>query len=101
MLCFESMRDLNVGIVGLGNIGTGTLKILAETADQIALKLGFHLRVAAACDLLVDSKQIPESLGPVFKTKDWRRLIEHPGLDMVVELVGGTTSSTTMSRPGC
>src|ERR1035438_1690535 len=85
------MRDVNVGIVGLGNIGSGTLKILAETADQIALKLGFHLRVAAVCDLLVDSKQIPEALGPVFKTNDWRRLIEHPGLDIVVELVGGTT----------
>ena len=85
------MRDVNVGIVGLGNIGTGTLQILAENADQIALKLGFHLRVGAVCDLLIDSKQIPESLGSVFKTNDWRRLIEHPGLDIVVELVGGTT----------
>jgi homoserine dehydrogenase len=85
------MRDVNIGLVGLGNIGSGTLKILAENADQIALKLGFHLRVGAVCDLLIDSKQIPEALGPVFKTKDWRRLIEHPGLDIVVELVGGTT----------
>ena len=85
------MRDVNVGIVGLGNIGSGTLKILSETADQIALKTGFHLRVAAVCDLLIESKQIPESLGPVFKTNDWHRLIEHPGLDIVVELVGGTT----------
>ncbi len=53
------MRDVNVGIVGLGNIGLGTLKILAENADQIALKLGFHLRVGAVCDLLIDSKQVP------------------------------------------
>ena len=36
------MRDVNVGIVGLGTIGSGTLKILAENADQISLKLGFH-----------------------------------------------------------
>src|ERR1035437_5642040 len=85
------MRDVNVGIVGLGNIGSGTLKILAENADHIALKLGFHLRVGAVCDLLIDSKQIPESLGPDFKTNDWRRLIAHPGLDIVLELVGGTT----------
>jgi homoserine dehydrogenase len=85
------MRDVNVGIVGLGTIGSGTLKILAENADQIALKLGFRLRVGAVCDLLIDTKTIPESLGPVFKTNDWRRLIEHPGLDIVVELVGGTT----------
>jgi homoserine dehydrogenase len=84
------MRDVNVGIVGLGNIGSGTLQILAENAEQIALKLGFHLRVGAVCDLLIDSKQVPESLGPVLKTNDWRRLIDHPGLDIVVELVGGT-----------
>ncbi len=87
------MRDVRIGIVGLGNIGSGTLKILAENADQIALKLGFHLRVEAVCDLLVDSKQIPESLGPVFKTKVWRELVAHPGLDIVVELVGGTTGA--------
>lgn len=85
------MRDVNVGVVGLGNIGSGTLQILAENAAQIALKLGFHLRVAAVCDLLIDSKKIPEALGPVFKTNDWRRLIDRPELDIVVELVGGTT----------
>jgi homoserine dehydrogenase len=85
------MRDVEVGIVGLGNIGSGTLKILAENGDQIALKLGFRLRVGAVCDLLIDSKAIPESLGPVFKTADWRQLVEYPGLDIVVELVGGTT----------
>jgi homoserine dehydrogenase len=85
------MRDVNIGLVGLGNIGSGTLKILAENADQIALKLGFHLRVGAVCDLLIDSKQIPEALGPVFKTNDWRKLIEYPGLDIIIELVGGTT----------
>ena len=85
------MRDVNIGVVGLGNIGSGTLRILAEGADRIAGKLGFHLRVAAVCDLLIDSKQIPEALGPVLKTNDWRRVIDHPGLDIVVELVGGTT----------
>ena len=85
------MRDVSEGIVGLGNIGSGTLKILAENAPQIALKLGFNLRVAAVCDLLVDSKPMPEQLGPVFKTTDWRQLLEYPGVDIVVELVGGTT----------
>ena len=38
------MRQVKVGIVGLGNVGSGTLAILAENADQIALKLGFRLQ---------------------------------------------------------
>ena len=39
------MQEVNVGIIGLGNVGMGTLGILAENAGQIALKLGFHLRI--------------------------------------------------------
>ena len=58
------MRQVNVGIVGLGNIGGGTLTILAENAEQIELKLGFPLRVRAVCDLLIETKTIPEALGP-------------------------------------
>jgi len=85
------VQQVNVGIVGLGNIGTGTMTILAENAAQIDLKLGFPLRVKAVCDLLIDTKPVPDALGPVFKTKDWRELVNHPEVDIVVELVGGTT----------
>ncbi|MGO9095578.1 MAG: homoserine dehydrogenase [Bryobacteraceae bacterium] len=85
------MRQVNVGIVGLGNIGGGTLTILAENAEQIELKLGFPLRVRAVCDLLIETKTIPEALGAVFKSSDWRELVAHPEVDIVVELVGGTT----------
>ena len=43
----KTMREMNVGVIGLGNVGMGTLTILAENADQIALKLGFRLTVKA------------------------------------------------------
>lgn len=85
------MRDVNVGVVGLGNIGGGTLHILAENAGQIELKLGFRLRVRAVCDLLIDSKKIPPRLGQVERTNDWRKVAAHPDVDIVAELVGGTT----------
>ena len=84
------MRQVNVGIVGLGNVGSGTLAILAENADQIALKLGFRLQVSAVCARSLASKSIPESLGPVLRTTDWRDVVTHPDVDIVAELVGGT-----------
>jgi homoserine dehydrogenase len=84
------VEQVNVGIIGLGNIGTGTLEIFAENAEQIDLKLGFRLRVKAVCDLLIDQKKIPQSLGPVWKTNDWRELVADPHLHVVAELVGGT-----------
>ncbi len=84
------MQQINVGIVGLGNVGLGTLGILAENAAQIDLKLGFPLRVKAVCSRTVETKPIPEALGPVFKTNDWRQIVAHPDVHIVAELVGGT-----------
>ncbi len=85
------MEQVNIGIVGVGNIGAGALTILAENSEQIDLKLGFRLRVKAVCDRRVEQKTIPDGLGPVFKTTDWRQLIAHPDLHIIVELVGGTS----------
>jgi len=85
------MEDVNIGIIGLGNVGSGTVTILAENADQIALKLGFRLRVKIVSSLDADTKQLPEELGPVERTLDWRRVATHPEVDIVAELVGGTT----------
>src|SRR5436190_6605761 len=87
------MEEVRVGIVGLGNVGSGALAILAENADQIALKLGFRLRVTAVCSRSVESKTMPAKLGPVFKTTDWRKLVERPDVDIVAELVGGTSAA--------
>jgi homoserine dehydrogenase len=84
------MREVGVGIVGLGNVGMGALAILAENADQIALKLGFALKVRAVCSRGVATKELPAALGPVYRTAVWRELVERPDVDIVAELVGGT-----------
>jgi homoserine dehydrogenase len=85
------MEEVNLGIVGLGNVGSGTLTILAENADQIALKLGYRLKVVAVCSRSVHTKEIPAALGPVLKTADWREVVTHPAVQIVAELVGGTS----------
>src|SRR5580692_8824970 len=84
------MEEVRVGIVGLGNVGSGTLAILAENADQIALKLGFRLKVAAVCSRSIHAKQLPAGIVDVFKTTDWREVVTHPDVQIVAELVGGT-----------
>ena len=86
-----NMQHVGVGVIGLGNVGMGTLDVLAENADQIALKLGFRLRVAAVCSRSVHQKTVPEALGPVDRATDWREIVAHPEVDIVAELVGGTS----------
>jgi homoserine dehydrogenase len=85
------MKDVQVGVIGLGNVGSGALTILAANAEQIALKLGFHLRVAAVCSRSVHSLTLPDVPEAVFRTDDWRQVVAHPAVDVVAELVGGTT----------
>ncbi len=84
------MQVVNVGIVGLGNVGMGTLAILAENAGQIALKLGFSLQVKALCSPSIHRKELPAAMDSVLRTTDWREVVAHPEVDIVAELVGGT-----------
>jgi homoserine dehydrogenase len=85
------MKDVHVGVIGLGNVGSGTLSILAANADQIALKLGFRLRVVTVCSRSVEGKTLPDGLGDVRRTADWREVVMNPKVDIVAELIGGTT----------
>ncbi len=79
---------INVGIIGLGNVGSGALQILQENADQIALKLGFPLRVRAICSRNLENKP---AAGGALRTTDWREVVSHPEVHIVAELIGGAT----------
>ena len=89
------MQEVNVGIVGLGNVGIGALTILSENADQIAAKLGFRLNVAALCSRTAKSKTLPVKFPSARITEDWRDVVTDPGIEIVAELVGGTAPSPT------
>src|SRR3984885_11726221 len=85
------MNDVNIGVIGLGNVGSGALSILAANADQIALKLGFRLRVTAVCSRSVAARELPAGLGEIMRTPDWREVVTNSNVDIVAELIGGTT----------
>lgn len=82
------MAAVKLGIIGLGNVGSGTVKILAENGAQIADKLGFPLEVAAVCARGFEGKSVPVAAR---QTTDWRDVVNDPEVQVVAELVGGTT----------
>jgi homoserine dehydrogenase len=84
------MQPVNIGIIGLGNVGSGTLDILADNGDRIAEKLGFPLRVTALCSRGIAAKQLPAGFETAIKTPDWREVVGNPEIQIVVELIGGT-----------
>jgi homoserine dehydrogenase len=85
--------DVTIGVVGLGNVGSGTLEILADNAARIREKLGFSLRVKAVCSRNVGQKKLPAFPAVVARTTDWKEIVHDAGIDIVVELVGGTATA--------
>src|SRR3954469_22598048 len=90
------MKDVKVGVIGLGNVGSGTLAILHRNSEQISQKLGFRLRVVAVCSRSVSARTVPDVPPDALHTTDWRELVSHPEVDVVAELVGGTTAAKDM-----
>ncbi|OFW05346.1 MAG: homoserine dehydrogenase [Acidobacteria bacterium RIFCSPLOWO2_12_FULL_59_11] len=89
------MRDVNVGMVGLGTVGGSTLRILDENAAEIEHRLGFRLRVRAASSLEIEARS--ETNGRLL-TRTWQEVVEHPEVEIVAELVGGTTIAQEVIR---
>jgi homoserine dehydrogenase len=86
--------EVTVGVIGLGNVGLGTLHILTESARSIHAKLGFALNVKAVCSRNVQQKKLPPLGEPLLRTTDWREVVCHPEIDIVVEAVGGTGTAS-------
>ena len=81
--------EVTVGIVGVGNVGSGALEILVENAARIREKLGFPLRVKSVCSRNILQKKLPAFPEGVVKTANWKDVVCDPEVDIVVELVGG------------
>jgi homoserine dehydrogenase len=86
--------EVGVGLVGLGNVGLGALQILTENAKSIGEKLGFPLRVKAVCSRNVKQKKLPSGCSELVRTTEWRDVVRHPEVDIVVEAIGGTATAS-------
>jgi homoserine dehydrogenase len=81
-------QKINVGIIGLGTVGTGTLRILRDNAELIRRRVGVPIEVSkiAVRDVRRDrGLKIPEGL----LTAKPSQIVEDPDVDIVVELIGG------------
>ena len=94
------MLPINVGIIGLGNVGGGTLRILADNAREISRKLGRSLCVRALCSRSIEMRLPPaaEAFPGARRTNDWRQVVGDPNIDIVVELIGGLETAHEIAR---
>jgi homoserine dehydrogenase len=90
------MKRVRAGIVGFGTVGRATADIIAQHADLIAQRSGVRLDVTAVCRRSGISNQVIPQGARAFT--DWKRLLQDPNVDVVVETMGGTGESRQLVR---
>lgn len=88
-----SPRTVNVGVIGLGTVGGGTVKVLTEHHDEYLCAYGVDVRVARGCSLDEAAAAELDLYGDAF-TSDWHDITSDPAIDIVVELIGGKHPAT-------
>ena len=81
-------QKINIGLIGLGTVGTGVVKILQSNGALIEQRLGVPIEIVkvAVRDLKRDRGV---SLNPQLLTTNPMDVVTHPDIDIVVELIGG------------
>ena len=82
------MREIGVGLLGLGNVGAGVVKLLADNAPAIEARLGARVAVRAIAVRDVDKPRLVD-VDPALVTTDAAAVIDRPDVEIVCELVGG------------
>ena len=82
------MRKISVGIIGFGTIGSGVVKILQDNSDIIKKRLGVIVEVAKIADLDITTDR-GIKVNPKILTTDAQEVINHPEVNVIVELIGG------------
>ena len=82
------MKMIKVGIIGFGTIGAGVAKILADNNEIIRQRLGAGVELVKVADLDITTDR-GVKLAPDVLTTSADEVINHPDIDIVIELIGG------------
>ncbi|HVG78476.1 MAG TPA: homoserine dehydrogenase [Patescibacteria group bacterium] len=89
------MNDVRIGVLGLGTVGAGVVKILQTRAAMLQERTGARLSVAAVADTDLIRPREGLDLSALPMTNDAARLLADPAIHVVVELVGGLEPART------
>jgi len=82
------MKPIQVGLLGIGTVGSGTFQVLQRNQHEIQRRAGCGIEIAMVADLDVARARSIVGNG-VQVVNDARQVIADPSIDVVVELIGG------------
>ncbi|MCG6874733.1 MAG: homoserine dehydrogenase [Betaproteobacteria bacterium] len=84
------MKPINVGLLGIGTVGSGTWSVLARNREEISRRAGRDIRISVVADQDVEKAKRLTG-GTVHIVPDAFDVVASPDIDIVVELIGGYT----------
>jgi homoserine dehydrogenase len=84
------MKPVKVGLLGIGTVGSGTFHVLERNREEITRRAGRRIEIAMVAARNVERAR--SIVGPdVTVVSDVRAVVTNPEIDIVVEVIGGTT----------
>ena len=85
-------KPLQLGLAGLGTVGTGVYETLCRNHELLEARAQMRYAVKKVAvrdmsrvrDVVIDAEML---------TNDWRELVADPEIDIIIELIGGTTEA--------
>lgn len=87
------MKEINIGLLGMGNIGTGTYKTLEMNYDHIKEVTGIDFKITKILELDVDRERDVNVTREQF-TQNPDDIFQDENIDIVIELLGGIEPAT-------
>ena len=81
-------KEIKIGLIGLGTVGSGVVKVLQMHREDFKTKIGVDLVLAKAVDR-DKSKAGLLGLSDKIVEDDVSFIIDDPSIDIVIELIGG------------
>lgn len=92
MLLNQKPRTVRIGLAGLGNVGLGVYKNLLKNGSLLLQRTGFDLKIVKIAVRSPDTKR-DASVPVALLTDNWRELVADKEIEVVVELIGGTSDA--------
>ncbi len=84
------MKPVKVGLLGLGTVGSGTLRVLENNREEITRRAGRRIEIAMIAVRDVAKARAIAGDG-IRIVDDVRKVVTDPEIDIVVEVIGGTS----------
>jgi homoserine dehydrogenase len=84
----ERKREVRVGLIGWGTIGSGVIQLLRDRGAELDARLGARLRLARVADIDLQRKREVQVSRDLL-TNRAADVLADPAIDVVIELMGG------------